>query len=326
MSFRAVQYNCLSLRGAPAQALMVSGLQACKVQVAMFQETRLGQTGVGANDVFWTLSSPCLPSGAGGCQIWLHKKAGAVVGAERQWCWNRRSFTIVHASAQLLVVTATAGPLNFCLVSGHAPFATAPEARRHEWWALLSSQLRRIPRGHILLLGLDANARFRHAPGERNSAVFSPRACNNAPELVAVVKEFDLASNAPTSVTGHSIRTWTSPAGNDGAIDYFLVSAAWAEAVCTEDTPDLRDQHQGFDHWPLAVTICASTTGDFPAQQAVFSRKALDTDLGRRVAAGGHRYSAQRGLGYRRHNACAFATPACARCARSAIATCAYPG
>ena len=285
VSFRAVQYNCLSLRGAPAQALMVSGLQACKVQVTMFQETRLGQTGVGANDVFWTLSSPCLPSGVGGCQIWLHKKAGVVTGAERQWCWNRRSFTIVHASAQLLVVTAAAGPLNFCLVSGHAPFATASEARRQEWWALLSSQLRRIPRGHILILGLDANARFRYMTGERNSAVFSPPVCNNAPELTAVVKEFDLASNAPTSVTGRSIRTWTSPAGNDGAIDYLLVSAAWAEAVCTEDTPDLRDQHQGFDHWPLAVTICASTTGAFPAKQAVFSRKALDTDIGRQVAA-----------------------------------------
>ena len=285
ISFRVVQYNCLSLRGAPAQALMVAGLKTCQIQVATFQETRLGQSGVGSNDAFWVLSSPCLPTGAGGCQIWLHKQADVVTGPGGTWCWNRKSFTIVHASAQLLVATAAAGPFRFCFVSGHAPFATAPEVRRKEWWALLTSQLRRIPRGHILVLGLDANARFRHAPGERQIAVSSPPVCCNALALGAVVEEFDLASNAPTSITGQTLRTWTSPSGKDGAIDYLLVSSAWAGAVSTEDTPDLQDQHQGFDHWPLAVTLCASMAGDFAPKSPTFSRRALDTEAGRAVAA-----------------------------------------
>ena len=309
-SFRVVQYNCLSLRGAPAQALMVAGLKTCRVQVATFQETRLSQSGIGFNDAFWVLSSPCLPNGAGGCQLWLHKQADVIVGPGGAWGWIRKSFTIVHASAQLLVATAAAGPFQFCFVSGHAPFATAPEDRRKEWWALLTSQLRRIPRGHILVLGLDANARFRHVPGERQSAVSSPPVCCNALALGAVVEEFELASNAPTSITGKTLRTWTSPAGKDGAIDYLLVSSAWASAISTEDTPDLQDQHQGFDHWPLAVTLCASMAGDFSPKSPTFSRRALDTEEGRAVAAEAiATLPCTCRLGCRCHYACGFAAP-----------------
>ena len=119
VSFRAVQYNCLSLRGAPAQALMVSGLQACKVQVAMFQETRLGQTGVGANDVFWTLSSPCLPSGRG----WLPNLAPQKSGSGG-WC--RASMVLEpsvfhHCSCQCTATRGYGNSWSAELLSGFWP-------------------------------------------------------------------------------------------------------------------------------------------------------------------------------------------------------------
>ena len=47
---QVLQYNCLSLRGAPAQEMMSAGLRRCSAQLAFFQETRLGLTGVTSND------------------------------------------------------------------------------------------------------------------------------------------------------------------------------------------------------------------------------------------------------------------------------------
>ena len=58
-----LQYNCLSLRGAPAQAMMSAGLQRCSAQLAFFQEARLGLTGVTANDDYWMLNAPCTSAG-----------------------------------------------------------------------------------------------------------------------------------------------------------------------------------------------------------------------------------------------------------------------
>ena len=180
---RLLQYNCLSLRGAPAQALMVKGLRRNLVQVAFFQETRLSATGVGANDDYWVISSPCTSAGVGGCQVWLHKTAKIVAGLSQGWTWNRASFTILYSGPQLLVATAAAGPLHFGLVAGHAPCATAPEAVRQEWWHLVTAQVRRLPRGFTLLAGIDANARFCSETVSANSIVSQPPVCDNAVAL-----------------------------------------------------------------------------------------------------------------------------------------------
>ncbi|CAE7661080.1 unnamed protein product, partial [Symbiodinium sp. CCMP2456] len=116
---RVLQYNCLSLRGKPAQEMMSSGLSGLEVAVAMLQETRLSGDPVRMIGDHWVLSSPCDDQ----------------------------------------------GPLQVGLVSGHAPFAKASADRRDKWWRLLTAQVRRIPRGCVLLAGLDANARF-HAAGQ----------------------------------------------------------------------------------------------------------------------------------------------------------------
>ncbi|OLQ11339.1 hypothetical protein AK812_SmicGene4821 [Symbiodinium microadriaticum] len=282
---RLLQYNCLSLRGAPAQELMVRGLRRSSVHAAFFQETRLGATGVGANEDYWVISSPCTSAGVGGCQIWLHKTAKLVVGLEQGWTWNRASFTILYSGPQLLVATATAGPLHFGLVAGHAPCATAPEAARREWWHLLTAQVRRLPRGFTLLAGLDANARFCSEAQSADSIVSQPPVCDNAVALSEFAGEFGLSSQAAVSNTGQAIRTWTSPQGRDGIIDYLLCPSGWCSAFATHDTPDLQDQHQGFDHWPLLAEIRASTQGHFMPKTQTFCRRALGTEAGRAAAA-----------------------------------------
>ena len=282
---RALQYNCLSLRGAPAQELMIKGLRRHSVQAAFFQETRLGATGVGANDDFWVLSAPCTDAGVGGCQVWLNRRATIVTGSSQSWCWNRASFTILHASPQLLVATAAAGPLHFGLVSGHAPSATAPEHVRQAWWSLLSEQIRRLPRRHVLVAGLDANARFRHTDSPSLPVVESAPTCCNSRALADFSSEFGLVSQMPVSITGQPIKTWTSPAGKDGLIDYVLVPSDWQSALDTLDMPDLQDQHCGFDHWPLLVKVKTCTTGELEPSTVTFCRRALATSEGQQVAA-----------------------------------------
>ncbi|CAE7939361.1 hypothetical protein AK812_SmicGene2968 [Symbiodinium microadriaticum] len=282
---QVLQYNCLSLRGAPAQAMMSAGLRRCSAQLAFFQETRLGQTGVTANDDYWILNAPCTPAGVGGCQIWLHRRATVVSNSTQRWGWDRSSFTILHASPQLLVATIAAGPFHFGLVSGHAPIADAAEAVRHAWWSQLAAQVRRVPRGCILLVGVDANARFKHEAPFPPQALSSTPVCCNAAALLEFAAEFDLASQAPISSTGKLLRTWTSPTGKEALIDYFLCPSEWQPALTTLDTPDLQDQHQGFDHWPLLGKIQACAAGDFPAVARSFCRRALCTEAGQRVAA-----------------------------------------
>ena len=226
---QVLQYNCLSLRGAPAQAMMSAGLRRCSAQLAFFQETRLGLTGVTSNDDYWMLNAPCTPAGVGGCQIWLHRRAPVVSNSTQRWGWDRSSFTIIHASPQLLVATIAAGPFHFGLVSGHAPIADAAETVRNAWWSQLASQVRRVPRGCILLVGVDANARFKHEAPFPPQALSSPPTCCNAAALLEFAAEFDLASQAPVSSTGKLLRTWTSPTGKEALIDYLL----WSDGVAT---------------------------------------------------------------------------------------------
>ena len=283
--FQMLQYNCLSLRGAPAQAMMTAGLRRNAVQLAFLQETRLGSTGVTANDDFWLLNAPCTAAGVGGCQIWLHRRAAVVTSQGRKWAWDRSSFTIIHSSPQMLVAMAAAGPFHFGLVSGHAPMAAAAEAVRDAWWSLLAAQVRRLPRGSILLAGVDANARFKYEAPYPTSALSAAQVCCNSKALWNFASEFGLVSQAPVSSTGKLLRTWTSPAGKDALIDYILCPAAWQEALTTLDTPQLGDQHQGFDHWPLLGALKAEATGELPAATRSFCRQALCTGAGQHVAA-----------------------------------------
>ncbi|CAE7333131.1 unnamed protein product [Symbiodinium microadriaticum] len=252
---------CEVLPRAPAQAMMSAGLQRCSAQLAFFQEA------------------------VGGCQIWLRRRATVVSNSRQEWGWDRSSFTILHASPQLLVATVSVGPFHFGLVSGHAPIADAAESVRDAWWSQLAAQVRRVPRGCILLVGVDANARFKHEAPFPSNALASTPVCCNAKALLGFAAEFDLVSQAPVSSTGRLLRTWTSPAGKDALIDYILCPSEWQAALTTLDTPDLQDQHQGFDHWPLLGKLQARAAGDFPAAVRSFCRRALCTEEGQRVAA-----------------------------------------
>ena len=208
-----------------------------------------------------------------------------VSNSRQEWGWDRSSFTILHASPQLLVATVSVGPFHFGLVSGHAPIADAAESVRDAWWSQLAAQVRRVPRGCILLVGVDANARFKHEAPFPSNALASTPVCCNAKALLGFAAEFDLVSQAPVSSTGRLLRTWTSPAGKDALIDYILCPSEWQAALTTLDTPDLQDQHQGFDHWPLLGKLQARAAGDFPAAVRSFCRRALCTEEGQRVAA-----------------------------------------
>ena len=279
-----VQYNCLSIKGQAAKEIMATALDQIGCGVAGLQETRTADDGISAPGSYWVLSSPATSEGVGGCQIWLHreKPMGYSASSGEPFYWERRSFSILLAEPQLLIVLAHAGGVRFCLVSGHAPTALATERIRTAWWRKLSQGIRTAPRGCIPLVFVDANARF-EANREAPATTCSPPRCHNARAMLALAKEFNLEATHQFSHTGKRLFSWKSPQGRLGLIDYILFDACFATALRTDDTPDLQDLHSGVDHYPVAATLRVRVDGTKREHGPRICNRAIKTQYGQSV-------------------------------------------
>ena len=276
-----VQYNCLSLRGLAARELMNKGLCALRPQIAFFQETRTSQDPISSVGQFWVLSSDATSAGMEGCQIWLHQ--GRSVSDQCGNCWQRSSFTIVHAEPRILIVLADAGGLRFGLVSAHAPTAAASEETLARWWAHLTACLHKLPPACIPICGIDANARFVQDP--RQPATFSaPPRGRNAEALVHFAAEHCLWISHQFDEGGRPLTSWISPTGSRALLDYVLCPRDWAPVAVTRATPVIGDLHQDIDHFPVRCHLGPRLQSRQQPRARKINWRGLASPLGQQVA------------------------------------------
>ena len=140
-SLRILQYNCLSMKGSAAAALIAKGLHRQKIHFAGFQETRTPHDGIRQEGDFWVAASACNSRGQGGCQIWLHRKL-SLATRDGLCHWDRKSMMIVRSSPRLLVFSWTL-VLSSLLASLHTRLLPVPLRRTSGpfgkgfplWWA-----------------------------------------------------------------------------------------------------------------------------------------------------------------------------------------------
>ena len=219
--FRVIQYNCLSMRGQAAQELVATGLERQQVAIAGFQETRRREEGIRQEGQFWVVSSSCQANGHEGCQIWIHSRR-PLTRRGATCAWNRRSFMIFRSSPRLLIVTAEAGPFRFAIATGHAPTSKSPEEVIRDFWEQLSDNLGRLPRSCIVILCIDANARFSQdidAP----DTLCAQAQCLNSELFQQLCFDNGLAASGQFSTSGKRLFSWTSPTGNRSLLDYVAV-------------------------------------------------------------------------------------------------------
>ena len=192
-----------------------------------------------------------------GCQIWVVDCAcslGACVDGELV-TWARNAFTILHKDPRILIVGAQAGVTRFALVAAHACTSTANEEEREQFWTKLRVAMKAIPRGHIPLVMIDANAKFEHGT---TTPVLG---CENADKSKELAQAHDLwlSGNVDSDRNGKALVTWVHPgtARNGGCIDYIAVPCAWSLGAEVVGDPGLLDVHAGHDHFPVVVELRA---------------------------------------------------------------------
>ena len=143
--------------------------------------------------------------------------------------------------------------------------------------------LRGLPRGAIPLVFVDANARFVQEASSPRTREAQTR-CPNSEYLLQFCGEFSLEPSWQFSHTGKKLRSWVSPNGQPGLIDYVLHSTDWVGCVDTLDTLQLDDMHCGYDHFPVTVRCSPAHSASRPQRTHRIHWPALESPQGRNAA------------------------------------------
>ena len=277
-SLRILQYNCLSMKGSAAAALIAKGLHRQKIHFAGFQETRTPHDGIRQEGDFWVAASACNSRYQGGCQIWLHRKL-SLATRDGLCHWDRKSTMIVRSSPRLLVLLVDVGPFKFACVSAHAFTSRASEEDIRSFWEGLSSVVGQLPKSCNVILCLDANARFVRSAAVAATLDSEPDG-QNADCFKRFCIQHGLFASAQHTKSGAPLFSWTSPTGAKSLLDYVAVPVGWQ--VCSETIGNvpLGDMHEGLDHTPVVLHCTPTLEGRKLATRFHVPRGALDSASG----------------------------------------------
>ncbi|CAE7816813.1 unnamed protein product [Symbiodinium sp. CCMP2592] len=233
--WKVCTYNTLSARSALQRHSLQTFMRSQGLEILALQETRESPDPVRIVDGIYRFASAA-PAGQCGCQIWVDTRC-------HSGKWDLRSFAIVHSHPRLLAITAVYAGQRVALLSGHARTSVSTQEEIHEWWQLLHSVLRAMPRGHIPVICADTNARWQGAT-----------ACNcNAYHMEEFLQHHDLASSGTVDYQGRPVTTWRSPNGKPACLDFVMFPRSWQPSVSNLGTVDILDEHAGIDHQPLLI-------------------------------------------------------------------------
>ena len=250
---RLMTYNALSLKTHGQDQALSEEMRRHGVSVLALQECREVVEQIRIQGGICKLAGPAL-DGHFGCQIWVdceqvigHRKDGTPI------TWDRQAFTVLHADPRVLVVGGRAATQKLAIVSAHACTNVTGSEERNKIWRRICNAVKSIPRGHIPLLLIDANARFEHGTEQPVDG------CKNAHRLKELVQRHDLWLSGNIDKFGKPLITWIPPGHSSSGtcIDYIAVPRTWSLGAEVIGDPGLLDVHAGFDHFPVAVDIVA---------------------------------------------------------------------
>ncbi|CAE7837407.1 unnamed protein product [Symbiodinium sp. CCMP2592] len=257
--------NTLSARTSLQRHSLQAYLRTHRLDVLFLQETREGAEPCRTVDHVWRFSSHA-DKGQLGCQIWVDTKFQPAA-------WDTTSFAVVFSHPRLLLVKAKLLGQPVILISGHARTSTASDSEINDWWDLLERALATAPRGHIPLIGIDANAHW-HGSTPTNA---------NACHMDALLQRRGLASSGTTDMHGRPIVTWRSPQGHELCLDFVLLPREWMPQASNIGVVPILDQFAGIDHEPLVITVAGQLPSSSTSGAHRLDIEKMHTPEGKRV-------------------------------------------
>ena len=258
-------YNTLSAKSCLQRHSLQAFVRHQCLDVLFLQETREDTDAVRTVDGVRRFAS-LSDQGQLGCQIWVDT-------TRNPKAWDTRSFAVLHSHPRLLAIRATFNGQPLLLISGHARTSKTREEDVQAWWNMLDSFLRRAPRGHTPIFGLDANAHW---------AASTPHNAN-ACHMEALMDHHALCFSGTRDDSGNPLQTWTSPQGQAFCLDYMLLPDAWRDHLHVHGTRPILDEHAGIDHEPLLVELDIHVGPSASSQRLRLDVEKMHTDEGRKV-------------------------------------------
>ena len=268
IKLRLCTYNTLSAKSCLQRHSLQSFMRHHSLDVFFLQESREDTEAVRVVDGVRRFASPP-DQGQLGCQIWVDV-------TKQPHAWDAKAFAVLHSHPRLLAVRAVYHGQPLLLVSGHARTSKTKEEDLQPWWHMLDALLRKVPRGHVPMMGLDANA-HRAATTPHNA---------NAYHMEALMAQQALCSSGTTSADGQPLCTWRSPHGQAFCIDYVLVPSLWQDHMKVLGTVPILDEHSGIDHEPLLVELEVQVAPGSRKTHTRLDVEKMHTEEGRKVIEG----------------------------------------
>ena len=238
--------------GAGKQVPLMAQLDAARVDVAFFQETRARFSRQCHGR--WMQFCAAAERGRGGCSIWIRQ--GWSLGTRPV---VRTDCTVLLAQADIIAVRVKVTDCSILLVNLHGPHSQRPQQEISDWWFSTAAQVRTLQDDDFLIVGGDYNARL--GPSSDCTGEHGPDLCDEAGSHVArFCAEFHLfLANTYCEVMGdHRAATW-----KDRRLDYIAVPAC---CLCTcKVVPldfDLLNPHE--DHRALCLDLAVWGSGALP--------------------------------------------------------------
>ena len=224
--------------------------------IIAIQESRCPRESTFSTEMYLCVCSPATPTGQGGCQVWLRRRARP----QCQFCCQLGNITVVTSTPRILVVAIKAPCWAGTIIAYHAPFAQSPDDELFQFWNALDDEVRRATAaGHGIILMGDANATIGSVTSE---SIGSHCAENQSPpgeRLHEILIQHSLW--APATFEGFASNedsfTWRSP---DGCIrhriDHICVPASWrGRNIDSHVDYEFDTMLTVFDHSPVFLRI-----------------------------------------------------------------------
>ena len=203
-----------------------------------------------------------------------------MAGSDGNATFNTSQAVLVHSAPRILAVVLKIGRTVFGVIVGHAPTSGTTDDEREEWWAQLDAVARKLPRGAIPMLLLDANARV--TASAPDCTFVEARIDNhNAQCMASLLRGRRLATSPLHLPTGKRPVTWVSPTGTEAQLDYVVLPEELAARARTVGEPAGFTDHNGIDHKVLAVQVDWQDEVRVRPQLPRFDVQAMRTPQGR---------------------------------------------